>query len=290
MKIIMDFTYNLENCVILDTETTGIGEDDQIIEIGVIDAQTGKILLDTLVKPTISIPPRASEIHGMFDADVADAPVWSEVKPLFLEAIEGKTLLIYNKEFDIRMIAQTNGGGRDALAKKSFCVMRDYAEYYGDWNEYRGNFRWHKLTEAAAQMKIYYSDLTAHRAVSDCEITRRLIHAYFPIYKEIIKAAAKREKARVVSANSHAKLKAKIFNELVPKGARLIGLEYKDRSVVDDKGNVYPYFKWSARPKGSITISKVTLSNIDKYQYAGMCVSSYGTEGHLVVPKSEEEQ
>lgn len=55
---------NRDQFVILDTETTGLTLRDQIIEICVIDL-TGKILLNSLVKPTINIPAEAASIHGI---------------------------------------------------------------------------------------------------------------------------------------------------------------------------------------------------------------------------------
>ena len=65
--------------VILDTETTGL-DDAEIVEIAIID-RLGEILLHRLIKPTISIPVEVTEIHGISDAMVADAPTFPEVYP-----------------------------------------------------------------------------------------------------------------------------------------------------------------------------------------------------------------
>lgn len=64
---------NRDQFVILDTETTGLTLRNQIIEINVIDL-TGKILLNSLVKPTINIPAEAASIHGITNEMVHDAP------------------------------------------------------------------------------------------------------------------------------------------------------------------------------------------------------------------------
>ncbi|MEF1296078.1 3'-5' exonuclease, partial [Vibrio parahaemolyticus] len=37
--------------------------------------------------------------------------------------------------------------------------------------------KWQSLSNACAQQNVDVSDLTAHRALADCEMTRRLIHA-----------------------------------------------------------------------------------------------------------------
>jgi DNA polymerase III epsilon subunit-like protein len=93
--------------IILDTETTGLRENDEIIEICLIN-MNGEILLNTLIKPTIAIPEGASEIHGIYDKDVENAPLWSEVYQDFINIIKNKEVNIYNKSFDIKMINQTS--------------------------------------------------------------------------------------------------------------------------------------------------------------------------------------
>lgn len=47
---------NTANAVILDTETTGLGSDAEIVEIALIDATTLQTLYTSLVKPTSTIP------------------------------------------------------------------------------------------------------------------------------------------------------------------------------------------------------------------------------------------
>lgn len=55
--------------VYLDTETTGLGSTDEIIEISIID-DDGSTLLETLVKPSQPIPADSTRVHGITDADV----------------------------------------------------------------------------------------------------------------------------------------------------------------------------------------------------------------------------
>ena len=65
----------LLNCAILDTETTGLYDDAEIVEISIID-ENGGVLLDTLVKPLKPIPAEATAIHGITNEMVATAPTW----------------------------------------------------------------------------------------------------------------------------------------------------------------------------------------------------------------------
>ena len=64
-----------DNCLILDAETTGLGEDAEIVEITIIDT-TGKPLINTLVKPSTPIPAEATAIHGITNEMVRHAPTW----------------------------------------------------------------------------------------------------------------------------------------------------------------------------------------------------------------------
>lgn len=54
----------MSNYIILDTETTGLDNTAEIVEISVINDQ-GEVLLDTLIKPTKPIPGDATAIHGI---------------------------------------------------------------------------------------------------------------------------------------------------------------------------------------------------------------------------------
>lgn len=64
----------------LDTETTGLR--GVIIEVAVIDAYDGRVLLDTLVHPEgLGVEPGARAVHGIPDVELADAPTWEQVLP-----------------------------------------------------------------------------------------------------------------------------------------------------------------------------------------------------------------
>lgn len=64
--------------IFIDTETTGLGDDAEIVEICLIDS-AGFIMLNTLVKPTKPIPAEATAIHGITDEMVMYAPTWKDI-------------------------------------------------------------------------------------------------------------------------------------------------------------------------------------------------------------------
>lgn len=148
--------------VILDTETTGL-YDAEIIELSILDKK-GNILFDSLFKPKHPIPNEVIEIHGINNEMVATAPTWSEKFKEIKSILEGKTVIIYNAEFDCSMIHSTNRIWtiEDHIQFTAECAMEAYRMYCG-------SKRWCKLSEASGE----YS---AHRALNDCYSVLTLLH------------------------------------------------------------------------------------------------------------------
>jgi len=163
------------NALILDTETTGLDERAEIIEISIIDC-TGQVLLDTLVKPTSPIPAEATRIHGITNEMVAEAPTWPEVIRKFEEIVIGRDLVIYNADYDLRIIDQTSNLHNilETLWLEADCAMLAYAEFYGQWDDYREQCKWQRLGNAAKQQGVVIEG-TAHRALADCKMTLGVI-------------------------------------------------------------------------------------------------------------------
>jgi DNA polymerase III epsilon subunit-like protein len=162
--------------VYLDTETTGTGPNDSIVEISIIDFD-GSVLVDQLVKPVGTISPDASAIHGITNAMVRDAPRWEAVWPEVEAALEKRVVGIYNADFDIRMMKQTHQKNwlqwRNPEGTQFFCIMKLYAQFYGQWNNRRGGYRWQSLDAAGKQSKIPLPN--SHRAKDDTHLTLALL-------------------------------------------------------------------------------------------------------------------
>ncbi len=167
---------NSNEFIVLDTETTGLDNRAEICQIAIID-HTGRALLDTLVKPTRGIPVDAQRIHGISSAMVTDAPSWMEVNEWVWDVSQNKTVIVYNASYDFKLIAQSERACSplalsDWHTVKRVCAMLGYAEFVGDWNDYRGNYAWHRLTDAAFQIGYALPEgLNAHSALGDCLMT-----------------------------------------------------------------------------------------------------------------------
>ena len=90
--------------IFLDTETTGIGSDHRLIEIGALEMinrrLTGK-KFHTYLNPERLVDIAALAVHGLNDAFLLDKPKFLTIADDFLAYIEGAELIIHNATFDI---------------------------------------------------------------------------------------------------------------------------------------------------------------------------------------------
>lgn len=96
--------------VFIDLETTGINvASDRIVEISSlkISPNGNESWMTTLVNPGIPIPPKVTAIHGISDADVAEAPTFKEIAKNLTSFLEGCDLAGFNAmKFDIPVLAE----------------------------------------------------------------------------------------------------------------------------------------------------------------------------------------
>lgn len=162
------------NPVYLDTETTGLLADAEIIEMAIVD-NAGEVLFEQLIRPQTIIPQEAIAIHHITNAMVADQPTWDEVWLAVQGVLSGKTVCMYNAEFDLRLIDQSNdryGIRRERFA--AFDIMKLFAQFRGVINRRTNTYRWFRLEQAGAYCGIDIPN--AHRAKDDTLLTRAVLH------------------------------------------------------------------------------------------------------------------
>ncbi|GAA2639783.1 hypothetical protein GCM10010425_50130 [Streptomyces spororaveus] len=120
--------------VIVDTETTDLY--GQTIELAVIDAATGKVLQNTLVKPTEPISAGARYVHGLSDEDVAGARPFEKVLPRLRKVTKNRVICAYSVEFDRAVIlGDVRRAGKKPLhlepRESWYCLMEAYASWLG---------------------------------------------------------------------------------------------------------------------------------------------------------------
>ena len=98
---------------VVDVETTGGSPDrgHRITEIAVVEIRDGLISEDfqTLVNPGRSIPPRISELTGITDEMVADAPFFEDVADDLFHWLDGSVFVAHNVSFDWRFVSSQLG-------------------------------------------------------------------------------------------------------------------------------------------------------------------------------------
>jgi len=159
----------------LDTETTGVRSSAEIIEICLLD-HNGEVLLDSLVRPRLPIPPESTRIHGITDAMVATAPTWGELWPQVQAILESRPIGIYNADFDLRLMKQTHqqlGLLWPQIQFDPFCIMKIYAQFYGEWDIHRNAYRWQSLEKAGQRFNIPLPN--SHRARDDALLARAVL-------------------------------------------------------------------------------------------------------------------
>ena len=93
----------LKDYVVVDLETTGLSaKDNRIIEIGAIKIKGGQVeeLFETFVNPGCAIPFRITEVTGINDSMVSEAPYIETEIVRFIEFSEELPLIGHNLLFD----------------------------------------------------------------------------------------------------------------------------------------------------------------------------------------------
>jgi DNA polymerase III subunit epsilon len=163
---------NMDDFLVLDTETTGLGRRDEVIQLAIVNKH-GATVIDTLVKPTISIPPFVTTIHGITDEHVAEAPSFADIYPQLKTIFNGRPVVVYNALFDKRLLRQSLSKWKlRALNFSAFtCAMTAYGSYYG---EKRGKKNKVKSLKFACEREGIANN-RAHWALNDCLVTLALV-------------------------------------------------------------------------------------------------------------------
>lgn len=167
--------------VIFDLETTGTDyHKDQIVEISALRAENGIVtdVFSTLVNPQCPIPYRVTQIHGITDEMVADAPTLSQALPEFFAFIKDRVLVGHNiQAFDLKFIYKA--------AKELYGtdVSNDYLDTLYLARQCLPQLGHHKLTDVAAYFQI--DTQGAHRALADCMMNQQCYERLAKIQKEM---------------------------------------------------------------------------------------------------------
>lgn len=140
---------------LIDLETTGVKANDQAVEIAILSLDR-EVLFHSLLKPSVSLSPKASAAHGWTMRKLAEAPIFADIYEALASVISGKVLVAYNANYDRRILAATcEAFGLEPFANEFVCAMGIKRQYNGDApGELRGD----------------------HTAVGDCMAMAAMLH------------------------------------------------------------------------------------------------------------------
>ena len=162
--------------VCFDFETTGLGKNDKIIEIGAVKVIDGYMVsrYSSLVDPKVEIEPMITQITGITNEMVAGKPTIDELMPSFYEFTQGLPMIAHNAPFDCRFLE------RDSKAC-GFFFDNDVFDTLTFAKKVLPALPSYKLTALTQALGLDHSE--AHRAWCDAECTARL-YLFFKMKSE----------------------------------------------------------------------------------------------------------
>lgn len=166
-------TLNNRNIVVLDTETTGLEDDDEVIELGIIDKK-GQVLYNSRFKNQKAIHWAAAKVNKIKKSDLENAPLfkdeWAKIKSI----LAGKRILAFNTEFDCRLIGQTleRYGLNKSEATRLFYNHLDAMKIYLSYFPNKSN----RISLQKCCRDLNMLMIEEHQAVSDCRMTLLMLH------------------------------------------------------------------------------------------------------------------
>lgn len=169
-----------KSLAIFDIEATGLSiTNDRIIEIAIVKINPNGTRTEFLkrVNPEIPIPKEASEIHGIYDKDIIDAPTFKQILPELEDFLVDADFAGYNSnKFDLPILAEEMlraGSNFDLTSKKHIDVQNIF----------------HKMEQrtliAAYQFYCGKDLLNAHSALADAEATWEVLDAQIGKYNNL---------------------------------------------------------------------------------------------------------
>ena len=194
-----------DNFIIFDTETTGIGEEDEIVEMGIIDCK-GNVLYEGMFRPERGMSIGATRLNGITDSMLVREPLFADEFPKIVAALNGAGVIAFNESFDRKMVYQTaekyglDTSALDRIFSNAYCAQKLYDQYIG--------YTKTKLELACETEGV--QRVQNHRATDDCVMTLDLLRCIA-------------DKERTPDYDKYCKVRARATGKSVEEVSRPLG-------------------------------------------------------------------
>ena len=153
---------------VIDFETTGEHKVERIIEIGAVRLENGQITdtFTSYVNPGVPLKPVITQITGITDQDLMDAPSAAEVLPKLLSFIGTSPIAAHNIEFDSSILKHELKRLDLAFDAPAIDTLSFAQKLYPQLNRYR-------LSNVCKYLGVSLKN--AHRAIHDATATAQCL-------------------------------------------------------------------------------------------------------------------
>ena len=246
--------------VIHDTETTGVDEEDRILQsahaVFDLDPDSGDMKVrgftDEIIKPPVECKPDAAAVHGIWKTDYAEAPSWEESeskKELENLVKQGAVYVAHNAFFDLNMLSKEGLTWDMDKVVDTLTVARHM--FKNDENVKKSSLQWlryHFDFDSQKEFRDFVASfgierLQAHTALSDIVVLAFLM-------KKFIKMTGNFYSVMSLSATPYIEEKI-FFGNVFEKGVV---------SIEEAAGSVYVQYN---KQKRGIDYLKWAIENMD---------------------------
>ena len=229
-------SYKDQTYIVFDIETTGLSpQKEAITEIGAVKLMDGEVVdtFSKLVNPNQSIPQKITEITGITDDMVKDAPSIEQILPLFLEFCGKNPVVAHNASFDVSFI-------KAAAERLEITFDNPVIDTVGLSKELFPNENKHNLEAVCRRMEVSLTN--HHRALDDAQATAEAF-----VKMRRIKEESEDLIPAEFSVDKNPELLKKPYNHIIILAKNYTGL--KNMYKLISKSNLDYFYKKPRIPK-----------------------------------------
>ena len=161
---------DINNFVVIDTETTGMTANDEVIELAVVDMD-GTVLYDSTFCPITEVNPFAASVNNLTNDCLCSSPKFTDEWDKIKSFIGNKKILAHNTKFDQRIIKQT----LEKYNIDSSVVDSLFADCYDSVNIAKKHLDLQSYSLENIAHSLGIKRIESHRAADDCIMTLEVL-------------------------------------------------------------------------------------------------------------------